>query len=260
VLTFGSLFACVGGLDLGLERVGLRCIWQCELDEYRRRILARHWPDVVRHPDVRSFPPSDPSEWSCDLICGGDPCQANSRAGVARREAGEGLGGKFIRVVDEIRPRLVLRENPSATRPDAPWPWWRFRAALESLGYAVLPFRLRACCVGADHQRDRLFLLAELADAHRKPIRLSGCGEDARATRAVQGEASQRQRLRPDTRPILCAEGNRDDADAPRTTHGIPRGMDGKRMRALGDAVYPDVAETIGRFIVEANVPAVSLP
>jgi DNA (cytosine-5)-methyltransferase 1 len=55
-VTFGSLFAGIGGMDLGLERAGMRCMWQVEIDDYARGILARHWPDVRRWDDVRTFP------------------------------------------------------------------------------------------------------------------------------------------------------------------------------------------------------------
>src|SRR5208282_2794978 len=112
-MTFGSLFAGIGGMDLGLERAGMTCSWQVEIDEYATRVLAKHWPHVRRWGDVRTFPPvADTasgnagqsavesiaerkraigsqergelrdqsfgccqSEWSVDLICGGFPCQ-----------------------------------------------------------------------------------------------------------------------------------------------------------------------------------------
>lgn len=172
MIEFGSLFSSVGGLDLGLERAGLRCKWQVEYDPWRRGILEQHWPGLRRHDDARTFPPSDVASWRVDLIAGGDPCQENSNARRTSDALQSSLGGEFIRILDAIRPRMFLRENPSAVRSDAPWPWWRFRSATESLGYAVLPFRLRACCVGADHRRDRLFLLGELQDANQ--ARLEG--------------------------------------------------------------------------------------
>jgi hypothetical protein len=64
-MTFGSLFAGIGGMDLGLERAGMECRWQVEIDDFARKVLAKHWPDVPKHDDVRTFPPSN---WSRDLL------------------------------------------------------------------------------------------------------------------------------------------------------------------------------------------------
>jgi DNA (cytosine-5)-methyltransferase 1 len=69
-LTFGSLFAGIGGFDLGFERAGMVCQWQVELDPFCRRVLAKHWPAVQRWDDVRTFPPTPIEEWRTDVICG----------------------------------------------------------------------------------------------------------------------------------------------------------------------------------------------
>jgi predicted DNA-binding protein YlxM (UPF0122 family) len=53
-VTYGSVFAGIGGLDLGLDRAGMICQWQIEKDEYCRRVLARHWPGVVKYSDVKT--------------------------------------------------------------------------------------------------------------------------------------------------------------------------------------------------------------
>ena len=54
-MTFGSLFSGVGGLDLGLERAGMECKWQVEIDDYATRVLERHWPTVPRWRNVWDF-------------------------------------------------------------------------------------------------------------------------------------------------------------------------------------------------------------
>src|SRR3954453_4714447 len=55
ILTVGSLFAGIGGFDLGLERAGMRTVWFCEQDAYCQRVLAKHWPGVPCYPDVRAL-------------------------------------------------------------------------------------------------------------------------------------------------------------------------------------------------------------
>ena len=240
-MTFGSLFSGIGGLDLGLTRAGLECRWQVEIDPWCRRVLVKHWPDVPKHDDVRTFDPGD--GYHVDLVCGGDPCQGNSNAGSVHKREHEDFASHFLRVVDTVRPRFVLRENPSVTRPGASWPWQRFRAGLESLGYAVLPFRLRSCCVGLDHQRERLFLLAELPDPNGE--RLEGidwqgiaAGHTGRACCDRDGRPGGPAADRLPT-PRLC-----------RGADGVPNRVE--RLRALGNAVPPPVAEWIGRRLIRA--------
>lgn len=237
-LTFGSLFAGIGGFDLGFERAGLVCKWQVEIDDYATKVLGKHWPDVPRFRDVREVGQHN-LEW-VDVIAGGDPCQANSAAAGPSPSRAQSFGGEFIRVVAELRPRIVVRENPSFIRRDAPWPWWRFRSGLESLGYAVLPFRLRACCLGADHRRERLFLLAE--DTHADCIGLEGW--NGQAAREVQPQAISASLGPADWNDIRTMRGFRSRA-------GIPHYVD--RVKAAGNAVVPQVAEWIGRRIVEST-------
>lgn len=77
-MKFGSLFAGIGGIDLGLERAGMECAWQVEVDEYHREVLASHWPDVTRYEDVKDC--GRHNLYPVDLIAGGFPCQPVSIA------------------------------------------------------------------------------------------------------------------------------------------------------------------------------------
>ena len=52
-MTFGSLFAGIGGFDLGFENAGMECAWQVENDKFCLAVLQRHWPDVPKYKDVR---------------------------------------------------------------------------------------------------------------------------------------------------------------------------------------------------------------
>src|SRR3954465_4766718 len=79
-----SLFAGIGGLELGLERAGMTPVGQVEIDPFCRRVLAKHWPEVPRHDDVRTA-----AEWwqsqqrpRVDVVAGGFPCQPASSAGL----------------------------------------------------------------------------------------------------------------------------------------------------------------------------------
>lgn len=269
-MRFLSLFSGIGGFDLGLERAGLRCIAQVEINPYCRAVLKKHWPQVPRYEDVTKFcrriyecePENQDGEVICprcqiefgececigtdqfvdeceypDLIVGGDPCQRNANC-WRHGDGPPSLGGEFIRIVDALRPRFVLRENPSVVRSDAPWPWWRFRAELERLGYTVLPFRLRACCIGADFKRERLLMLAELPQSQRQ-----GLEGDERQKLAGAGGGGQNTNLaRPDrwsAPPRICRGADR-----------IPKRVD--RIRCVGNTFVPQAAEWIGRRLMEA--------
>ena len=114
-MKFGSLFCGIGGFDLGLERAGMQCAWQVEIDPYAQKVLAKHWPDVRRHADVCTFPPEE-GDWEVDVICGGFPCQDISYAGKGAGLAGarSGLWYEFARIIGQLRPRYVVVENVAA--------------------------------------------------------------------------------------------------------------------------------------------------
>lgn len=235
-MTFGSLFAGIGGLDLGLERAGMTCAWQVEIDDYAQRVLAKHWPDVPRFRDVRevgahNLPP-------VDLICGGFPCQDISYAGNGEGLAGarSGLWWEFHRIVREMGPRYVLVENVAALLDRG---LGDVLGALADLGFDAEWSSLSACAVGATHMRQRVFIVAHANGQHGRP-RLRNT--DARAgwpVQAFDGFESARSCARERLADPSSLYGGAD---------GLPFGME--RNRGIGNAVHPGVAELLGRRIL----------
>lgn len=185
----GSLFSSVGGMDIGLSRAGFKHAFFCEADEWRRSILARHWPGVPIHHDVRAVARehSESPEGSrvgdgtggelrpgrVDLIAGGFPCQDLSVAGRRRGLAGErsGLFYEFARIADElVRPGgWILIENvlgllSSHNGRD----FGIVLATLAEIGFMDGAWRvLDAQHFGVPQRRRRVFILARRARGDR---------------------------------------------------------------------------------------------
>lgn len=247
-LSFGSLFAGIGGLDLGLERAGMTCKWQVEIDPYCRRVLERHWPTVRRWDDVRTWPQPDTER--VDLLCGGFPCQDISIAGKRVGIEGErsGLWFEFARIIRDCRPRIVLVENVAALLDRG---MDRVLWELAECGYDAEWSVLPTCALGAPHSRERLFLVANANKVGRWSWRGGMCD----ATGHADWKATEGKWKWQDMECWLRAFG--EDCDRRTVATGTERVSDGvpyrvERCGAIGNAVSPIVAEWIGRRIVEA--------
>lgn len=229
--TIGSLFSGIGGLELGLEWAGLGPVrWQVEITPFCLRVLAKHWPDVPRYEDVRTFHAPEP----VDIICGGFPCQDLSSCNVVQRK---GLGGEksglwreFARIVRESRPRFVVVENvASAAEGWLP----TVRQDLHMLGYGSRAFRLTAAELGANHLRPRVFVLA-YSNSGGEPTgaiheEAQGLSENARRPWNWKQEAS---------------------SASLRMHDGLSAGLDSARIKALGNAVVPQCAQVLGNILL----------
>jgi DNA (cytosine-5)-methyltransferase 1 len=164
----GSLFTGIAGIDLGLERAGMRVSWQCEKDPAARRVLARHWPDVTTYDDVTTLKGSDVP--AVDVLCGGFPCQDLSVAGGRAGLAGErsGLFFEFVRIAAEVAPRWVLIENvPGLLSSDDGRDMGIVLGTLADLGYGWCYRVLDAQYFGVAQRRRRVFIVGCLGDASR---------------------------------------------------------------------------------------------
>lgn len=246
-MKFGSLFAGIGGFDLGLERAGMKCAWQVEIDPYARKVLAKHWPAIPRWDDVRTFPPR--GDWSCDLIAGGFPCQDISYAGKGAGIEGarSGLWSEYIRIVRQIRPRFIIVENVPALLERG---MGRILGDLACSGFDAEWISLSAAEFGADHERNRIFILAY---AMREQ-----CGNERYSTiiRSREIGADNNFWKKKRNKGKCIASGLRADSIRRSIEAGIFGMADGipeelERIRCLGNAVVPQVAQWIGERIME---------
>lgn len=137
-MNFGSLFSGIGGFDLGLERQGFKCAWQCEIDKYANQILEKHWPEVKRYNDIKNIKGNEVEH--VELICGGFPCQDLSMAGKRAGLAGQrsGLFFEMARVIDEIKPEWILLENvPGLLTSNQGRDFPAVLSTLTDIGYSV---------------------------------------------------------------------------------------------------------------------------
>jgi DNA (cytosine-5)-methyltransferase 1 len=240
-MTYGSLFSGIGGLDLGLDRAGFQCRWQCEIDYYGPRILAEHWPNTRRWDDVRTFPPDPADDWRVDLVAGGFPCQDISSSGLKRGLDGDksGLWFEMARIVRVLRPRIVLIENVAAFAARG---LDRVLCDLAALGFDADWETLPTAAFGLPQRRERLFVAAYPTGGGFEAgpfARLSGREAQQIARHFLDGLAQAEHAAQEAASLIL------------RMDDGLPKWMD--RVRTIGNSVAPPVAEWVGRRILEAS-------
>jgi DNA (cytosine-5)-methyltransferase 1 len=210
------LFAGAGGGILAGHLLGHRCIGAVERDPFAKSVLLARQRDGSLPPfpifsDIRTFD-ARPYRGRADIVAGGFPCQVNSSASRGRRVA-EDLWPEFIRVVADAAPGLVFAENVTRKAIDA--------AAddLEALGYVAACIQVSAKDLGADHVRERYWLLAH-ANLHSELLR------------TVNAEMAGRARVHPRVWETYPNE--------PRVADGLANRMD--RLEATGNGQVPSVA------------------
>ncbi len=297
-LTFGSLFAGIGGFDLGFERAGMVCKWQVEINDYATKVLEKHWPSVHRERDIREC--GQHNLQRVDVICGGFPCQDISYAGLGAGLDGErsGLFFQALRVVRELQPRAVVLENVAGLLTRG---LDRVLGSLAEVGFDAEWHCIPAAAVGAPHIRDRVFIMAyarcelrystsnndkrcgkNVADTNcerlprswipeigtKEIYDASGCCwwnkssssglgirkaevlADTNGTRLEKRQGQNTSGARSNRWPELVrSEWWEFEPAVGRVANGIPARVD--RLRGLGNAVVPQVAEYVGRRVVE---------
>ena len=184
-MRFVSLFAGVGGFDLGLETSGHTCVGQVEIDKNARKILERHWPNVPKHDDVTTA-----KEWAneiglrgnVDLVVGGFPCQdlsvAGKRAGLAGKRSG--LFFDALAFAESVKAKTIILENvPGLLSSNQGRDFGQLLTELANAGYSNIEWRvLDSQFFGVAQRRRRVFIVASVGTEPFKQI-LTECESSA---------------------------------------------------------------------------------
>lgn len=256
-----SLFAGIGGFDLGLERTGgFESVAFCEIEPFPQKILKKHWPKVKIYDDVKSLTAErlNADGIHVDAICGGFPCQDLSAAG---RMAGMGEGTRsglvfdFLRLIDELRPKVVYMENVANLLVGHSGEWFgRLLIELAKLGYDAEWQNIPAAALGFEHGRERIWIVAypsggglsDVLASHRLEkaiLRFAEKRGNDQLRFEVRATASRRvgNVRKEEIQPRL---GGRSDGLSPSVVRG--------GVKAFGNAVVPDIPEILGYATLDA--------
>lgn len=251
-LTFGSLFAGIGAIDLGLERCGMQCKWQVEIDKHATNVLHKNFPHVAKYSDARLFPPRQESPWlsgsgarqfSVDGICGGFPCQPHSVGGLRKGASDErDMWGEYARIIREIRPKFILGENVRGIlSTDSGRFFGGILRDLAELGYDAEWITIPAEKFGTPHLRERVFIVAYASGTRRERLIDDKCALVAKKTPfAVNGHRSAGAWMEMVLNSLPV-----------RSCDGLTVAMERRRIKQCGNSVVPQVIEAIGHRIVE---------
>jgi len=236
-MKFLSLFAGIGGFDLGLERAGMECVGQVEIDEWRLSKLVKHWPNVPKWRDVYEFTGNEIG--AIDLICAGYPCQGESGSGKRQGTNDDRwLWPETFRIVKAKWPSWFLGENVINHEGMG---LSLVIADLESAGYSVRPFIIPSAACGLPTVERHIWIVAASDE-----IRLQGDfaesfqWEPELSEEFSRGDPVQYERWAlPESRVCRVGERPADWVD---------------RIKAIGDSVPPQVVEVIGRAILRAHI------
>ena len=286
-----DLFSGLGGFSLGLEATGgFETVAFCDIEKFSRKVLKKHWPNVKQYKDIKELTYEQIKEDTLapiDIITGGYPCQPFSVAGSQRGEKDKRhLWPDMFRIVKECKPTWVIGENVSG---HIKLGLDTVLQDLESEGYSVRAFSISASSIGANHQRERVWIVAhsnlENTRQHGRRIestwdtesigsraseetewssdsnKINGSSAGASIvgessdtnSQGLQGRRSEQQLRKDETeRPTSWDSWWESEPSVGRVANGIPHRVD--RLKGLGNSLVPAIPYAIGRAILEEEL------
>lgn len=239
-----DLFSGIGGFSLAARWAGIETIQFVEKDPFCQKVLAKNFPHVPIHDDIKTFHCSQ----KVDLITGGFPCQGFSIAGKRKgKEDARYLWPEMFRVIKESNPQWIIAENVTGIISIA---LDTILMELENENYSTETFIIPASAAKAPHKRERVWIIA---NRHGKRCNLWCDYREERFNqenidRNISTLQSEWEELKPQPWKIMQAnEWLSANADFSRINNGVPNRVD--RIRSLGNAIVPQVVFPILKII-----------
>lgn len=239
-VTYATTFSGIGGWEIGLNACGWDLQWQCECDPWCRTLLNECF-GVPIYTDVTTIIEQSPPP--VDALIGSPPCQPFSTAGACGGVAdARHLYPAFISLVRVLKPRWVLMEQvPNIF--SIPGAFGLYIAGLAEIGYDIVWHCIPACAVGANHERDRLWIIAHSQRSERR--KESRNGQDRRVGRKLESVPWDRN-----WKDALCEFRGMDDG----TSYGS------HRTDSIRNSVVPQIPHLIGQAINQIENPVTLAP
>ena len=268
-----DLFSGIGGFSLGLEATGgFETVAFCDYDSYCQKILRKHWPWVTIYDDIKELNHeklNSNGHTKIDIITGGYPCQPFS---VAGRQQGEKdprhVWPEYFRLIKDLRPTWVIGENVSG---HVKLGLDTVLENLESEGYSARPFSISASSIGANHQRERIWIVAnsgcswgsgsEFQRKNENEIKKENANQFERSSSSSQSNMvySDSERLEKwesigenfsqEYQTLIGADWGSIEPDVGRVANGVPKRVD--RLKSLGNSLVPHIPYYIGMSILQ---------
>ena len=268
-----DLFSGIGGFSLGLEATGgFETVAFCDYDSYCQKILRKHWPWVTIYDDIKELNHeklNSNGHTKIDIITGGYPCQPCS---VAGRQQGEKdprhVWPEYFRLLNELRPTWVIGENVSG---HVKLGLDTVLENLESEGYSARTFSISASSIGANHQRERIWIVAnsgcswgsgsEFQRKNENEIKKENANQFERSSSSSQSNMvySDSERLEKwesigenfsqEYQTLIGADWWSIEPDVGRVANGVPKRVD--RLKSLGNSLVPHIPYYIGMSILQ---------
>ena len=280
-----DLFSGIGGFSLALEKVGFKTIAFCERDEYCRLLLQKHWKGVKIYNDIKKLEGKDIEE-KVDILTGGFPCQPYSVAGKQKGTNDDRyLWPEMFRVIKEVQPTFIIAENVRGLiNIQDGMVFETVCSDLESEGFEVQPFVIPAAGVGAPHKRERVWIVGyskyngSFASKIKRGNDKINDGAEKRSDKTIESKRTGRSRnyviMENSGRELYEGSSIREKNEnevgkevtdqyqrSSSTSWGswefepdvgrVANGVSGRahRLKGLGNAIVPQIAEEIGRAI-----------